>query len=103
LIGFAIIRPGWKESDRHVGRLRLAVDQAWWNGGLGSALLAEVCSEAPTKEIKRIEATPYAPLEPWKYHLFVEKGGFEIESAMRRKVKVDGELRDMIMMVKHLA
>jgi GNAT superfamily N-acetyltransferase len=98
--GLVAIKQGANLSSRHVGSLRLAVDKDCWNEGLGTKLLMLAVERAPGLGIKRLEATPYTPLTPWKYHLFIDKGGFEIESVQRHKIFKGGELLDALMLVR---
>lgn len=107
LVAFAIVKRDWnKTSARHVGKLRIATDWECWNRGYGTATLgnviAQIYRDPPSERILRIEATPYAPLDPWKYHLLIEKYGFEIEGTLHRKVRKGSTYLDMLMMAKLL-
>lgn len=100
LLGLLILKQGTNQSTRHVGQLRIAVDKDAWNQGIGSQLLATAIEEAPKLGITRLEATPYMPLDPYKYHLFINKGGFEWEGVRKRAAKKDGEDLDVLSLVR---
>jgi GNAT superfamily N-acetyltransferase len=101
--GFAAVERGGHESVAHVGSLRLAVDRAYWGRGLGSSLIRDSVAEAQVGgQILRLEASPYMPLSPWKYGLFVKDGGFEIEGIRRAAARSvsTGALLDVLSLVR---
>ena len=102
-VGVAMLVPGDHASVRHVAALRLLVDRAYWNRGIGTRLLVAALERAPAHGVRRIEATPYLPLDAWKFHLFIDSGGFEIEGVRRRGARrVDGDYVDVLMLARLL-
>ena len=101
-VGFCIVHTTPNLSTWHVGSVRLLVDTEHWNRGIGSSLLDEAVSSAGSRALVRLEALPYAPLDPWKYHLFVDKAGFELEGVRRAAAFKDGDFRDVLVLAKLL-
>lgn len=99
IVGLVAISSSKKASSEHVGSLRLAIDKDHWGEGKGAFLMQTILENIPAK-IKRLEATPYTPLSPWKYHLFIDKGGFEIEGVKKNAVKKNGDYLDVLSLVR---
>ena len=101
-VGFCIVHTSPNLSTWHVGSVRLLVHKDCWNRGIGSALLEAAVGSARGRGLVRLEAMPYAPLSPWKYHLFVGKAGFELEGVRRQAAFKDREFHDVLVLAKLL-
>lgn len=112
IIGFAAITRGQKDSDRHVGTLRIHLMRGYRGNRRGSKLLSAALQWADNVGIRRVVATPYIDTDArglptvetaGKVQFFI-KHGFQREGVMQGAVRLrsDDTLADVLLMARTL-
>lgn len=96
LIGNVLVSLERSAVSRHVGTLSIVVDEAWRDVGIGSAMVRAAQEWATRQGLAKVALSVFPENE--RAISVYERAGFVREGLRRGQYRVDGELRDELLM-----